>query len=135
MSKLRTFLQQERASQGWSKTDLAEKSGIPLSTISRYESPSFKGRPSHPNVLKMALVFKKEPGEILRYVSGYPRRSHPPAERDAEWAKLRELLEGDPRAKRMIELYDEASDEDRDLGVELLEVYFKKRPRRPRRRE
>jgi len=112
-------------------TDLAEKSGIPLTTLSRYESPSHKGKPSHDNVLLMARVFGKEPGDILRFI-GYPRREHPADERDKEWTRLRGLLESDPRAKRMIELYDDATDEDRDLGVELLEVYFKKRPRRRR---
>src|SRR5678815_3453965 len=119
MSKLRTFLQKERASRGWSLTDLAEKSGIPLTTLSRYESVAFRGKPSHDNVLLMARVFHADAGDILRYI-GYPRRAHPPEERDAEWEKLRGLLESDPRAKRMIELYESASDEDKDIGVELL---------------
>jgi len=131
MSKLRTFLQQERAQRGWSLTDLAEKSGMKLSTLSRYESLNFRGKPSHDNVLLMARVFGREPGDILRFI-GYPRRNHAPEERDQEWDKLRALLEGDPRAKRLIALYDDATDEDRDLGVELLEVYFKRRPRRSR---
>jgi transcriptional regulator with XRE-family HTH domain len=131
MSKLRAFLLKERGSRGWSLTDLSEKSGIAMGTLSRYQSPKFKGRPKHENILALARAFEIDPGEILRYI-GYPRRPHPANGRDAEWEKLRELLEGDPRAKRLIELYDDATDEDRDLGVELLEVYFKKRPRRRR---
>jgi transcriptional regulator with XRE-family HTH domain len=129
MSKLRTFLQQERGARGWSKTDLAEKSGIPLSTLSRYESPRHAGRPSHDNVLLLARAFDKEPGDILRFI-GYPRRAHDPQSRDAEWATIRDRLEGDPRARRIIELYSDATDEDRDIGVELLEAFFTRRPRR-----
>ena len=134
MSKLRTFLKQERADREWSLTDLAEKSGVPLGTLSRYESAQFKGRPSHGNVLKLSRVLNKDASEILRYI-GYPRREHPASERDAEWARLRGLLEGDPRARHILELYDGADDEGKDTGVELLEVHFKKRSRRPRRRE
>lgn len=129
MSKLRTFLQQERAARGWSLTDLHEKSGIPMATLSRYESERNKSRPSHENVLSLARAFGVEPGDILRFI-GYPRREHASATRDAEWEKVRGLLEGDPRAKHMIDLYDGATDEDRDIGVELLETYLKRRPRR-----
>lgn len=130
MSKLRTFLQKERASRGWSLTDLSEKSGIAMGTLSRYESLSNKGRPKHDNVLALARAFGIDPGDILRFI-GYPRRDYASGERDTEWTRLRGLLESDPRAKRMIDLYDGATDEDKDLGVELLEVYFKKRKRRP----
>lgn len=130
MNKLRTFLQRERAARGWSLTDLHEKSGIGMGTLSRYESPSNKGRPKHENVLKLARAFGIDPGDILRFI-GYPRREYANGARDEEWAKLRGLLESDPRAKRIIELYDSATDEDKDLGAELLEVYFKRRRRPP----
>jgi len=133
MSKLRAFLQAERGRRRWSLTDLADKSGIPLSTLSRYEGPAHKGKPSHENVLKLSRVFGMEPGDILRYI-GYPRHGYANGDvRDQEWAKLRGMIEADPRAQRMLALYDQASEEDKDLGVELLEVHFKKnhRPRRP----
>lgn len=131
MSKLRTFLQKERESRGWSQTDLAEKSGIPLSTLSRYESVSNKNKPSHANVLLLARVFDIEPGDVLRYI-GYPRRKFVDStEREQEWSKIRGLIESDPRARKMIEMYDQASEDDKDRGVDLLEVHFKKRPRRP----
>lgn len=131
MSKLRTFLQKERSSRGWSLTDLAEKSGIPLSTLSRYEGVSNKNKPSHENVLLLARVFDIEPGDVLRYI-GYPRRKFTDStEREQEWAKIRSLIESDPRAKKIIELYEHASEDDKDRGVELLEVHFRNRPRRP----
>jgi transcriptional regulator with XRE-family HTH domain len=112
-------------------TDLAEKSGIPMSTLSRFESEKNKHRPSHENVQALARAFEIDPEDVLRFI-GYPRRRLANgAARDQEWDRLRDLIESDPRAKRMIDLYDHATEEDKDLGVELLEVYFKKRPRRP----
>lgn len=130
MSKLRTFLQKERASRGWSLTDLAEKSGIPLSTISRYEGARYQGKPSHENILLLARALDKQPGDVLRFI-GYPRREYVDGtEREQEWEKIKDMIESDPRAKKMIELYDQASEDDKDRGVELLEVHFKNRPRR-----
>jgi transcriptional regulator with XRE-family HTH domain len=126
MSKLRTFLQKERGARGWSMTDLAEKSGIPLSTLSRWENPKDKSKPSHDNILALARGFDMEPSEVLRYID-YPRRKFANgAERDEEWGKLRDKIESDPRAKRMLELYDRSTSEaDKDRAVALLEVLFK----------
>ncbi len=130
MSKLRTFLQKERGARGWSMTDLSEKSGIPMGTLSRYESLKNPHKPSHNSVLALARAFEMEPTDLLRFI-GYPRRGYENgAARDQEWEKLRDMIESDPRAKKMIELYDQASEEEKDTGVELLEVYFKRHPRR-----
>jgi transcriptional regulator with XRE-family HTH domain len=139
MSKLRTFLKKERGERKWSLTDLAEKSGIPMSTLSRWESPRDTSRPDHDNILGLARAFDMEASDVLRYI-GYPRpKFASDSERDQEWAKLRDMIESDPRAKQLLELYRDASEEDKDRGLELLRVGLKKTPpdkppTRPRRR-
>lgn len=129
MTKLSAFLKRERSTRGWSQAELADRSGIPLATIRRYESKGNTFKLSHKNVLELAKTLGIDPGEILRSV-GYPSREYASSgERDAEWTRIRGLLEADPRAKRLIELYEAASEEDKDSGVDLLAVHLRHRLR------
>lgn len=132
MSKLSQFLRQQRDQRGWSLTTLAERSGVPLSTLSRYANPRSRGQPDHDNILLLAAAFEMPPQDVLKYI-GYPvRPSANDAEREARWVTQRALLEGDPRAKRILELYDDADDEEKDGALSILETYFSRR--RPTRR-
>lgn len=135
MSKLGTFLRQERNRRGWSLSDLATQSGVPLSTLSRYESDAYRGKPSHANVLLLASAFEMPPTQLLRYI-GYPvRESKDGTEREERWSKERALLEGDPRAARVLEMYGQATDEERDTALSLWEVHLSRLlRRRPRSR-
>jgi len=133
MSKLSLFLKRERERRGWSMTDLATKSGVPLTTLSRYEDAKSRSKPDHANILLIAAAFEMSPQDMLGYI-GYPvRPSNNEVERNERWRKARELLESDPRAARILELFDEASDEEKDTGLTILEAHFSHRRRRPRR--
>jgi transcriptional regulator with XRE-family HTH domain len=133
MSKLSHFLRQQRERRGWSTADLATKSGVPATTLSRYEDPKSRAKPVHANILLLAAAFEMSPQDMLSYI-GYPvRHSNDEAERADRWGKARELLESDPRAARILELFDEAGDEEKDTGLTILEAHFSHRRRRPRR--
>ena len=133
MSKLSVYLKRERETRGWSLTDLSTRSGVPLTTLSRYEDAKSRGKPDHANILLLAAAFGISPQDMLAYI-GYPvRPSNNEAERDERWRKARELLESDPRAAKILELFEEASDEEKDTGLTILEAHLSHRRRRPRR--
>jgi transcriptional regulator with XRE-family HTH domain len=133
LSKLSRFLKERREQRGWSQTDLAAQSGIPIQSISRWENPRYRGKPSHDNILLLAAALDMTPYDVLKFI-GYPaRRSNNDEERDERWSAQRDLLVGDPRAERILEMYEQADDEERDGALSILETYFTRR--RPRRRQ
>lgn len=130
MSKLSTFLENERGERGWSRQDLADVSGIPYPTISRWENPRSRAKPDHENVQALARAFEMPAQRVLALI-GYPvRESVSDDERAQRWEALRRLLEADPRAERILELYGEADDAERDTGLTILEAHFSHRRRR-----
>lgn len=132
MSKLSTFLTRERDARGWSRQDLADKSGIPYPTIARWEQPKGRARPDHDGVQALARVFDIPAQRVLALI-GYPvRESADNGERAKRWEEMRKLLESDPRAERILELYEQADDAERDTGLTILEAHFSRRPRRRR---
>lgn len=134
MSKLSVFLEGERAKRGWSRAELARQSGVPLTTLTRYERVGFTGKPDHENILNIAKALEKDPNDVLITI-GYPlRQSVNTDERDKRWADICALLDGDARAERIYELYRAADDEERDSALSLLEVHFNRPRRRARRR-
>lgn len=132
MSKLSTFLTRERDARGWSRQDLADKSGIPYPTIARWEKPNNRAKPDHENVQALARAFEMPAQRVLALI-GYPvRESADDDERAKRWKDMRKLLESDPRAERILELYEQADDAERDTGLTILEAHFSRRPRRRR---
>lgn len=130
MSKLSTFLVHERDARGWSRQDLADKSGIPYPTIARWENPKARAKPDHENVQALARAFEMPTHRVLALL-GYPiRESNDNDDRAKRWEAMRKLLESDPRAERIFELFDEADDEERDIGLTILEAHFSRRRRR-----
>lgn len=136
MSKLSMFLKREREARDWTMTDLSERSGIPLSTLSRWENPKSRAKPGHDNILLLAAAFNMPPDHVLKFI-GYPvRPSNNGNERAQRWEQQRALLEGDPRAARILEMFEEAGDEEKDAALTILEAHFnsRRRPGRGRRR-
>lgn len=130
MSKLSTFLKRERDARGWTLTDLAERSAVPLSTLSRYENSKKRIQPDHDNIVALARAFEMDANKILMSI-GYPRdMSRDKADQDKRWEEIRALVEGDPRAERLLRLYEKADDDGRDSGLTLLEVHLNRPARR-----
>lgn len=134
MSKLSTFIQEQCGRLGWGVPELAERSGIPYPTLAHYANPKYRGRPDHENIIRLASVLEITEAEIL-YKIGYPvRYSTSGDERERRWAVIRTMLDADPRVARMLELFGESDDDERDTALTLLETYFNRpRPRRRRR--
>ena len=134
MSKLSTFLIRERDARNWTRQDLADKSGIPYPTIARWENPRGRVKPDHEGIQALARAFDMPAGRVLAFI-GYPiRESLNNGERDQRWEGIRRSIESDPRAERMLELFESAEDEDKDTALTILEAHLatRRRRRRPR---
>lgn len=134
MSKLSTFLIQEREKRSWTRQDLADKSGIPYPTIARWENPRGRVLPDHEGVKALARAFDMPSRRVLSFM-GYPVNDYAKnGERDERWDKIREQIESDPRAVRILELWDQAEeDETKDTALTILEAHFQSANRRRRR--
>lgn len=132
MSKLSTFLAHERELRGWTRQDLADRSGIPYPTIARWENPRGRVKPDHEGIQALARAFEMPAGRVLVFI-GYPSRpSNNGDERDQRWADMRAQIESDPRAERLLEMFKDADDDMKDSALTMLETFFA--TRRPRRR-
>lgn len=131
MSKLSTFLVRERDARGWTRQDLADKSGIPYPTIARWENPRSRVKPDHDGIQALARAFQMPSNRVLSFI-GYPvRESANSDEREKRWEAIRRQIESDPRAERALELFDQAAeDETRDAALTILETFFATRRRR-----
>ncbi len=58
------FIKIKRLEKGWTQEDLAEKSGVPQSTISQIERGNRK-HPTHKNVMKIARALEINPIELI----------------------------------------------------------------------
>lgn len=136
MSKLSLFLIREREQRGWSRQDLADKSGIPYPTLARWENPRKTAKkpvvPDHDGIKALARAFEMPASRVLALI-GYPaRESLDNGEREQRWTAIRQQIETDPRAERIFELWDEAEDDMKDSALTILEAHFASRRRRRR---
>lgn len=131
MSKLSTFLTREREKRGWTRQDLADKSGIPYPTIARWENPRGRTIPDHEGIKALARAFGMPSRRVLSFI-GYPLNDESTNhEVDERWERMRKQIETDPRAERVLELFDQAAeDETRDAALTILETFFATRRRR-----
>lgn len=133
MSKLSTFLIREREARSWTRQDLADKSGIPYPTIARWENPRSRVIPDHEGVKALSRAFGMPASRVLAFI-GYPvRESVNGDDRELRWETIKQQIETDPRAERLLELFTEAEDEARDTALTILEAHLaSRRRRRPR---
>jgi transcriptional regulator with XRE-family HTH domain len=135
MSKLSTLLREAREAKGWTLAELADRSKVPIQTISRYQNPNWKGAPDIANVIR--LVDKLEiPDDQWTAAINIPlRRSESAQERDERYNQIVALVEGDPRFETVAEMWKTGGDEEKETAIAILETVFKrKRPPVARRR-
>ena len=132
MSKLSTYIREERKRRGWTQRELAKRSGIPAATISRWERDDTGIIPEYTHIVGLVKVFEEPAATIMRKV-GYPDPPHlSEGEVTSKWDELRPRVEGDPRALRMLEMFfhPRVTDRDRDSAMEALDIHLNRRHRR-----
>lgn len=130
MSKLSTLLREAREAKGWTQAELAERSKVPIQTISRYEKPRWTGSPDIANVIRLAHDLEISDDDWMPAIGLPTRRSKSPEEREARWADIVALAENDTRFQIFAEMWKAGTDEEKDDALNVSEVVFK-RKRRP----
>lgn len=124
---LGTYIREERKRRNWTQLDLAERSGVPDSTISRIE----KGQGSEvepQTVLRLARAFER-PFWYLMSLQGYPIDGLDPSGDSA--AHVAQLLDAFPWMADMAAELTELPPEDLQTIRDLL-LLRRRRRRRPR---
>jgi transcriptional regulator with XRE-family HTH domain len=130
MSKLSNVLREARAAKGWSQKEAAERSGVPLQTLSRYEKPTWEGRPSTEKVVLLAAALDISEDRWMAALDIPLRASIDQRERDDRYTEIVTLADDDPRFSIVAKMWKGGSDKERDAALSVMETIFN-RPRRP----
>lgn len=129
MSKLSTLLRNAREVKGWTQAELADRTTVPIQTISRYEQPRWAGDPNIANVIRLAHALDIADEDWMAAVGIPLRRSRSPQERDKRWADIVALAENDARFQVFAEMWKAGTEDEKDAALNVSETIFKrKRP-------
>lgn len=132
MSKLSALLKEARVSKQWTQSELAERSDVPIQTISRYENPSWRGKPNTANVIRLAEHLCI-PDEKWLAAIDIPLNRYTEEQRDSLYAEVAALASGDSRFGLVAEMWKTGTDEEKDAALAVMISIFKK-PAKPVRR-
>lgn len=130
MSKLSTLLRAARESRGWTQAELADRSKVPIQTISRYEQARWKGDPNPANVIRLAEHLGITDEQWLAALNIPLKRSESAQQRDDRYNQIAVLVESDTRFESVAEMWKTGDDDEKDAALNVLETIFNK-PRKP----
>ena len=128
MSKLSVYIRSERERRNWSQRELARRSGIPASTISRWENDELGMLPEYGQMLKLAVALGVDADTVTRSVGYVIKESPTIADQEDRFNALRPQIENDPRAQRILDLFFDprVTDSQRDTALTILEAHLRR---------
>lgn len=133
MSKLSTLIKEYRGGKGWTTAELADRSGVPIQTVSRYQNDRWTGKPQAANVIQIAHALEIPDAQWMAAIDLPLKRSESAQVRDDRYTEIVALTEDDSRFSVVAEMWKTGTEEQKDAALTVLESIFS-RSRNPARR-